>query len=211
MMLSKKTIYLASASSIAAIFIIVCVAVFAIGPQHRAIENIENVIHAKEAEVVKARTSEHDSSGDVFQQTLSSACQNLSRYVISLERVSEFAVDINRIAKQAGVQDLSITNRMQGSYGSINECRHIREGRIQIKFKSSFSQFAKFINSLERYKPVIFVDSFDIKHSTSDDSGHTVDMVLVFFVGQDSLKDIMDVGTDLNNVGEPAVNEIVVN
>jgi hypothetical protein len=108
------------------------------------------------------------------------------------------------MAKQAGVQDLSSTNRMPDSYGPINECRHILEGRIQIKFKSSFSQFAKFINLLERHKPVIFVDTFKIKLAANVNEGHQVEMVLTFFVGQDSLKDIMD-------TGRPVGAKVVVN
>lgn len=194
MMLSKKTIYLAGAAGIASVCIMVSVAAFVICPQRKAIGDIEDIIRVRETELVEARTSRDDCGGNIFRQTFSSAYQNLSRYVISLERVSEFTVDINKIAKQSGVQALSVTNRMRGSYSAINECRHIREGRIQIKFKSSFSQFAIFINSLERYKPVIFVDSFKIKRSASNDSGHDVDMVLTFFVGQNSLRDIMSVG-----------------
>jgi hypothetical protein len=40
---------------------------------------------------------------------------------------------------------------------------------------------------------VIFVDSFKIKRSDTDSNRHDVDMVLTFFVGQDSLTDIIAV------------------
>jgi len=201
MKLPKKIIYLACAASIAAVCVIILVGIFALGPQRKAIRDIEAIIRDKEAEVAETHTNGQDSNS-IFRQELSSARQTLSRFVVSSEQAADLAIDINKLAQQAGVKDLSSTNRMPDSYGPINECRHILEGRMQIKFKSSFFQFAKFINLLERYKPVIFVDTFKIKLSTTVNEGHQVEMVLTFFVGQDSLKDIMSTGNVLSGTGE---------
>jgi hypothetical protein len=208
--LPKKTIYLACAACIAAICVMVSVGIFALGPQRKAIRDIEAVIQVKKAEVAKAHIEGQDSNS-IFQRELSLARQTLGRFVVSSEQAADFAIDINKIAKQAGVQDLSSTNRMPESYDTINECQHIREGRIQIKFKSSFPQFAKFINLLERYKPVIFVDTFKIKLAANANEGHQVDMVLTFFVGQDSLKDIMGAGDVSSGTGGPVGAKIAVN
>lgn len=191
--LSKKTVYSAVAACILAVCIMVCVVVFVLVPQRKAIGVVEERIREVEQALVKPKTNGHSSDVSKLKQELSSASATLSRYVISAGQASDLAVDIDNIANQAGVKDLRSTNRMQHSYGPINECRHVREGRIQIDFKSSFSQFAKFINSLERNKPVIFVDSFKIKRSDTDSNRHDVDMVLTFFVGQDSLTDIIAV------------------
>ena len=211
MMLPKKTIYLAGGIGVTAIFIVIVVMVFILGPQRGAIRNLEDIIRAREAELVDAHPTNRQDDKDILRQAFLLPQQNLSRYVVSMAQASEFTVDINRLAKQAGLQEFSSTNRMQGSYGPINECRHICEGRIQIKFKSSFSQFAGFINSLERYTPVIFVDTFNIERSKDDDEGHKVDMVLTFFVGQDSLKDMMDPGNISSNIKGLAGTELVVN
>jgi hypothetical protein len=210
MKLPKKTIYLACATCIAAVCVIIFVGIFALGPQRKAIRDIEAIIQEKEAEVADTHTNWRDSNS-IFQQELSSAHQTLSRFVVSYEQAANLAIDISKMAKQAGVQDLSSTNQMPDSYGAINECRYILEGRMQIKFKSSFSQFAKFINLLERYKPVIFVDTFKIKLATNVNEGHQVEMVLTFFVGQDSLKDILGAGNILSGTGGPVGTKIVVN
>jgi hypothetical protein len=190
MKLPKKTIYLACATCIAAVCVMISVEIFALSPQRKAIRDIEAIINDMKAEVDETHTKGQDSNS-IFRQELSLAHQTLSRFVVSSEQAADFAIDIDKMAKQAGLQDFSSTHRMLDSYGPINECRHILEGRMQIKFKSSFTQFAKFINSLERYKPVIFVDTFKIKLAANVNEGHQVEMVLTFFVGQDSLKDIM--------------------
>ena len=210
MKLPKKTIYLVCAACIAAIFVIISFGIFALGPQHKAIKDIKAVIRAKEAERVEMRMNGQDSNS-IFQQKLSSARQTLRSFVVSSEQAADLAIDISKMAKQAGVQDLSSTNRMPDSYGPINECQHILEGRIQIKFKSSFSQFATFINLLERYKPVIFVDTFKIELTDNVNEGHKVEMVLTFFVGQDSLKDIMGTGNISSSTGGPIGAKVMVN
>lgn len=211
MILSKKSIYLAIAAIVAAVCIMVSVGVFAIGPQRKAISAIDDIMQAKEAELFEKLAGDNSSDGDMFAESLSQACKDLSKYVIRLDLVSEFVVDINRLANKAGLQELNITNRMLGSYSAINECQHIREGRIQIKFESSFSEFAKFVNSLERYKPVIFIDTFKIRRSGSGDRGNDVDMVLTFFVSQNSLKDLLSVNRGSNNVSVPIGNEFASN
>ncbi len=213
MKLSKKTIYCAIAASVVAVCIMVFVGVFALGPQRKAIRAVDDRIEEVEHALVSLKTNGYSSEVIALKQELSSAQKNLSRYVVSPEQASDLTVDIGKIAKQAGVQDLHSTNRMQGSYGPINECRHIREGRIQIKFKSSFSQFARFINLLEYNQPVIFVDYFNIKRSTSNNNRHDVDMVLTFFYGQDSLADVMDAGisSDSSDFGLVSGTGSVVN
>ena len=197
--LSKKTICLTVAAIIMAVCITVLVGVFILGPQCKAIRSVDSSIKEIEQKLIGSKTNDQSENVSALNQELSSAKKNLSRYVISPEQASDLTVDIGKIAKQAGVQGLHSTNRMRGSYGSINECLHIREGRMQIKFKSSFSQFAKFINLLELNEPVIFIDKFNIKRSTKHDGIHPVDMVLTFFVGQGGLTDIMTVGNFLND------------
>ena len=193
--LSKKTVYLAGAASVMIVCFMVFFGIFALGPQRKTIRAIDGRIIEVEQAFVSSKTNGHNNDISALKKKLSSAQKNLSRYVVSFEQASDLTVDIGKIAKQAGVQDIHSTNRMQGSYGPINECRHIREGRIQIKFKSSFSQFAEFINSLERNKPVIFIDYFKIKRSDTNNSRHEVDMVLTFFVARtDDIADVMDTG-----------------
>lgn len=192
--LSKKAIYLTVGVSVAVVFIAVFVGVFVLGPQRKAIRSVDERIREVEQALVNPKTNGHDSNVSKLNEELSSVKKSISRYVISSEQASDLTVDVGKIAKQAGVQELHSTNRMRESYGPINECRHIREGRIQIKFKSTFSQFAKFINLLELNEPVIFVDTFTIVRSAKNDGMHSVDMVLTFFVGQGSLTDIMAVG-----------------
>ncbi len=208
--ISKKTIYLTVAASFLVVCIMVLVGIFVLGSQRKAIGIIDGRIKEVEQALVDPKASGYGSNIGKLKQELSLAKKNLGRYFVSSEQASDLTVDVSKIAKQAGVQELHSTNRMRGSYGSINECRHIREGRMQIKFKSSFSQFAKFINLLELNEPVIFIDTFKIMRSSRNDGIHSVDMVLTFFVGQSSLTNVMDAGIS-NRIGPITGTSVAAN
>ena len=45
-------------------------------------------------------------------------------------------------------------------------------------------KFAAFLNALERSRPVIFIDKFQIIRSRDSNSNHTVDMKLAVLVGK---------------------------
>jgi len=197
MKLSKKTICI----SLTNIFVVVCVTVsfgvFVLVPQRKAIRVVDDRIGEIEQKLVSSKASVNYSDIIALNQKLTLAQESLVGYVITPEEAYDLTVDIGKMAKQAGVQGVHCTNRIQGAYGPINECKHICEGRVLIKCKSTFSQFAEFINLLERYKPVMFVDMFQIiRFENSNDGNHQVDIVVTFFVAQDSLTDIADVLND---------------
>lgn len=189
--LSKKAIYVMAGAGVLVVCAAVLVVVFVFVPQGKAISAVDARIREVEQALAGGKSSGFGANVSSLNEKLCSTKKNLSRYVISPEQASDLTVDIGKIAKAAGVQGIHSTNRMQGSYGPINKCRHIGEGRVQVKFKSSFSQFAHFINLLERYKSLIFIDYFKIKRSSADNMSHDVEIVLTFFVGQGSLVDIM--------------------
>jgi hypothetical protein len=171
----------------------VLVAVFVLHPQKKAIAEIDKSIDEVEQAIIASKTGGPGSDEERFAAQLAAARKKVSGYVVGPEQALDFALYISLLAKRAGVVDFSSTHRMQDSYGPIDECDHIVEGRMQIKYTASYDQFARFVNSLERNHPVIFIDNFTIRRSGKGKSGHSVDMVLTFFVGQDSVSDIRDV------------------
>ena len=208
MMVSRKTIMATVVVFAVSLCAIVAFWVFLLMPQNQAVEDSFALITSKEAELIAEQNGENGSDDELLKQLLS-IHEELCSFVISPTQASDLSVDINRIAKNTGLYEFSSTNRMQGAYGSINECEHIVEGRMQVEFKGSFSQFAKFINDLERSRPVIFVDNFEIKRSEDNDDRHEVDMVLVFFVGQSALDEVMNKTADLcdiNNAGSVKIS-----
>ena len=161
------------------------------------------VLHGQSAEIdlIESRISESNKAlldkktrgngkSDEFRAELSKLKEDLHGYVIGQDESLDFAIYIQELANAAGVSDFDVTHRMEDSYGPIDECVHIEEGRMQVNFSASFSQFATFVNSLERNKPVIFVDNFSISRSHKGGRSHKVTMALSFIVGKATISDI---------------------
>jgi len=190
---SKKMVYSSIAILVLTLVAAVAIVVFVLYPQHKTLAEIDQSIRDVEQRITTSKTDGPDSEEEKFALQLAVARKKVGPYVVGPEQALDFALYIGILAKQAGVEDFSSTHRMQDSYGPIGECDHIVEGRMQIKYTASYDQFAMFVNSLERNRPVIFIDNFAIKRSRTGKGGHKVDMVLTFFVGQKSVSDIREV------------------
>jgi len=110
----------------------------------------------------------------------------LKDFVIDFEESAHLAFDISQIAKGEKITPSNIDMGQEKRGPSlIPDCDYISENRIEIKFSAaSFNQFAAFLNALERYRPVIFVDSFKITRADKKDSSHQANMKLSVFVGK---------------------------
>jgi hypothetical protein len=87
-------------------------------------------------------------------------------FVIDFEDSANLTFDISQIAGEKRVTDFSIKSKETGAMTPIPNCKYLCEGRVEISFTSQFNQFAVFLNALERYRPVVFVDGFTISRST---------------------------------------------
>ncbi len=56
----------------------------------------------------------------------------------------------------------------------MSDSNSIEESNIDISFVSGFNQFASFVNSLERHKPVILVHEFELARSHQNKTAYQV-------------------------------------
>ena len=80
---------------------------------------------------------------------------------------------------------------MEASVSKTEGFEHLSEERVNITFTSDFEGFARFLNTLERNQPVIFIDRFLIKPERKGAADMSVDMRLATLV-EKSLSDETD-------------------
>jgi Tfp pilus assembly protein PilO len=68
------------------------------------------------------------------------------------------------------------------SYSMIINCEEIARLDTAINFNGSFDQMARFINTLERNKPIIFIDSFNISKGPRTGDSNKVRITLSIFL-----------------------------
>jgi hypothetical protein len=157
------------------------IAVFAllINPQIRE----RNRLVAEAAQKQKLYDGAMDAAREDTRRKLTSELETLKSkmndYAIDFEDSANMTLDISRMAAAKQVSSFAIRTTDQKQQTGRTELKYLRENQINISFSADFRQFATLLNTLERHRPVIFVDSFRIARSSEN---NRVDMELYIFV-----------------------------
>jgi len=132
-----------------------------------------------------ARQAAWEETKNELDEQIKDLEKRLKDFVIDPSDAANLTFDISQISSNTNVNSFSITATGSEGITKIANCDHISEKYIYVRFTASFNQFAAFLNALERYRPVIFVDTFSIVRSNEATSGHEVNMRLAVLVRQD--------------------------
>ncbi len=109
--------------------------------------------------------------------------ENLGNFVIEPGNTSNLTYQISGISNNIGLNAFQVTPSGQ-DITTFDNCKYISGQLYHVGFTASFNQFAEFLNALERYKPVIFIDTFSITRSRDGKTNHIVDMQLAILVAK---------------------------
>ena len=157
-----------------------------LAPQERRRRMTERKLADTKLLAQSAREAAQERNKNMLLEQLSNSGNRLKDFVIDQENANNLTFDIGRISSDIKLN--SFSSIFTGSEGTIktDKYKHIIARQISVNFNSSFNKFAVFLNTLERSRPVIFIDTFSITRSGESDSGHKVDMKLAVLVGKDA-------------------------
>ncbi len=108
--------------------------------------------------------------------------EKLGNFVADANNLDDLAFSISKIASETKVTSFASRTDTGESYSEISNCYHLGLAQTSIGFKGAFNKFARFINALERHRPVVFVQEFTILRSAKDYTEHKADILLSVFV-----------------------------
>ncbi len=157
---------------------------FLLAPQEKSKNQIEKQLAEKKGIYNSAIEAAQEETKLKLDEEIKQLQSGLKSFVIDSEDLANLIFDIGQIANEKTVTSFRIKTKdsRQGQGLEIPNCNYIYENQINIGFAAGFTQFAAFLNALERHQPIVFVDKFAIKRSEQDDSGHQVNMNLAVFV-----------------------------
>ena len=106
----------------------------------------------------------------------------LDRFVSDVDELDGIWFGVSGIADEIGVDSFQSKGIDSESYSAIPNCYDVGTASVEVSFSGSFSKFARFVNQLERYEPVVFIDDFAIARSRREDSGPETKLLLSVFV-----------------------------
>lgn len=119
-----------------------------------------------------------------LQELVTHLDDTLKNFVFEEEDTANLTFDIDRISNDIKLDASSITATGSAGIVEIENCNHLSAKYVNVNFTSTFNKFAAFLNALEKNRPVIFIDKFEIIRSRDSNSEHTVDMKLAVLVAK---------------------------
>jgi Tfp pilus assembly protein PilO len=155
---------------------------FIMAPQLKIKAELEHKADQKRQMYEAAIDAANEESGRKLADEVEKMKNKLGDYITEFEESANLTFAVRRIAgeKQLGSFAVKTTDRAMGS--DKLESKNMEEKYIDIAFESDFRQFATFLNAIERYRPIIFVDRFKVSRAVQNEAGHKVEMDLTVFV-----------------------------
>ena len=159
-----------------------------IQPQSGAVNEVNKQLLLSEQEYHSAQEARNEQTKIKLQSKLLEAQEMMDSVAVSSSNAAALIFEINQIARKLNVDEFTSKRNESSSSELIKDCKNLGQVWIDVAFSADFPQFAKFINMLERHKPFVFVETFDINRGTKVSSKPGVKMGLAFFVGKELAK-----------------------
>jgi Tfp pilus assembly protein PilO len=167
----------------AACFVLFVLAyVFLLGPQKETLNAKRQMLAKSDSDFKKATDAFTGVTKERLDKQVSQIREKLDTFALVGGDSSKLVVDLGQIASSLNVIGFSSKGQNDQSNGKLPMCKALGADFIYVSFKGNFSQFARFINELERHKPIIFVDKFTITRSDQGSFDNEINMVLAVFV-----------------------------
>jgi hypothetical protein len=152
-------------------------------PQGRSKKNIESDLVTIERQYQSALKATKEDTKEELKEQIEALRDKLEGFVLDFEDLANLTFDIGEIAREQRLASFGIEAKNQGGVAKIPDCEYIGEGYFYISFTGQFNQFVTFLNTLERHRPVIFVDEFTVARSRArEKSGHRANLSVAVFV-----------------------------
>ncbi|KPK77771.1 MAG: hypothetical protein AMJ79_02195 [Phycisphaerae bacterium SM23_30] len=153
-------------------------------PQQKTIGQIKEKIAQKQEIVQRLQKAATPQAQARLKEELQNQQEKLYDFMINLDDASKLTFHVSEIAR--GIPHIEASSfaskrLTDGPGAEIENCEHVMEQRINVNFKSNFPGFARFLNLMERNRPVVFVDKFKIERERSSPL-EIIDMELAVFV-----------------------------
>jgi Tfp pilus assembly protein PilO len=153
----------------------------AVHPQNQKRFDVEKKLANARQLCEAAEAATHEKTRADLNRQLERYRAKIKDYVIDEKDSADLTFAISKIAGDKNVSDFSIRSAYTQP-ASGDGFKYIYEKRINVDFTAGFNQFAGFLNALECYQPVIFVNDFKMSRSSNNPTGHKFNMSLVVLV-----------------------------
>jgi hypothetical protein len=159
-------------------------------PQQKEAELLGKQLREKRLKYEQSKAADSEQAQTQLSEKVGELTEELDTFAAKVDDLDSLWFSISRIASETGVEGFQGRGKENESYSLIPNCYNIGTASMEVDFASSFTKFAKFINRLERYNPIVFINEFTITRPTKEGSEPKSKLFLSVFVrvpAEDSL------------------------
>jgi Tfp pilus assembly protein PilO len=156
--------------------------VFVLSPQKDKLNALKQKLAQRDNDFERAVEADTGAMKARLDKQIADLQSKVGGFVVIGNDSSRLIVDIGQIANQLNVVGFSSKGNKNEQSAVLPTCKVLGIDYFYISFKSNFSQFARFVNTLERHKPVVFVDKFSIARTDNGSFENDINIVLAVFV-----------------------------
>jgi len=155
-------------------------------PQARRYKNVHEAFIVSNDRVSVARLASFEDTRNRQQALLENLRGTISEFIVPADQKDRILFEISRLASTLELADYAGKN--QQDLWNVEEGEQVKIHRLwmTINFKSSFRQFAEFLNSMERNLPAVFVESAGIESVREQPGRHRAKLLIAFFTRPDT-------------------------
>jgi len=183
----KKTILIIA--SIWAVSLLTCLLFYMLflSPQQDEINSIQLQLSEKKESNQNLKSAGAAQMRERIRDELEKKLQILNNYSFNMNESGKLTYIVGKISGDFDSIDTgSFTSKrlMEGSVSKTEGFEHLSEERLNVSFTSDFEGFGRFLNNLERNRPIIFIDKFLMKPEKKESSRVSVNLYLAALVAK---------------------------
>jgi hypothetical protein len=151
-------------------------------PQNEIFAFLQEKLQKKQLELNDTKFANKEEIRAAWQQKIDTLADKLADFVAEPNVLDKLAFTMSKIAGEIKVDGYTSRDTSGELYSKIPNFKYTGQAETSISFNGTFSKLAKFINTLERSKPVIFIDSFTITKSQASTTEHKANILLKVLV-----------------------------
>ena len=189
--ISEYKTYLTRAAIIWMVSLGLCLLTYVIvlRQQNNSKRRLESTLAEQKQLYASAQRAAQEQARIQLNEQIERLRDQLKNFAIDHEKLTNLTFDISQIANRENLSSFSVMTRRKRSSDRLgipakaeSDAHHISENLFDISFNAGFHQFAIFVNTLERHRPVLFIDEFKITRSTKKDSVYQATLDVAAFV-----------------------------
>ncbi len=164
-----------------AIVLLLGIHAFLLLPQRKESKLLLDQLTEKRLKYDLSKAADNELARARLSEKVSMLADELDKYVARIEDLDRLWFSVSRMAGEIGVDGFQIQGT-DDAYSVIPNCYNIGRTSAEVNFAGSFTKLARFINRLERNKPIILIDDLSILQSTKENSKPQAKLLLSVFV-----------------------------